>query len=216
VRRFFPVAAALLAVAALAIACRQYLPTNRYLQLRGGSGQATAAANVRGKFDHERHEAALGKLDVTCVDCHRFDLLIDTANDELARDLDGRALFGGTGSCHFCHVQSTTRVGTAPGECRTCHADLKPLRPEDHDLSWDRVHARMAQTDPVSCETCHRQSECISCHQSRNTIETRVHERNFRFFHSAEVRANPMKCGSCHRQDYCIRCHQRGKVHSGE
>ena len=198
------------------VACRQYLPTNRDLQLRSGSGQATAAANVRGKFDHAKHEAALGSVGASCVDCHRFDLLIETSNEEQARELATRALFGGTAACHVCHVRAATRMSAAPTLCSTCHDDLEPLRPDDHDLSWERVHAGMARTDPVSCETCHRQTECIGCHQSRNSIETRVHERNFRFFHSVQARANPMQCGSCHREDFCIQCHKKGKLRSGE
>jgi hypothetical protein len=214
-RRFAAAALALLTVAVLAMACRQYLPTNRYLQLRGEPRSPKAAANVRGRFDHAVHDAALGSIDATCVDCHRFDLLIDAADDAHARELAGRALFGGTGSCHYCHVHAESRQAAAPTTCYTCHSDLGPLRPEDHDLSWQRVHATKAQTDPVSCETCHRQPECIRCHQSRNTIETRVHERNFRFFHGAQARANPMQCGTCHRVDFCIRCHQKGELNEG-
>jgi len=209
-------ALAVFGLALVVAACRQYLPTNRYLQLRSSSEHVSAAANVQGKFDHAAHAEPLASVDATCLDCHRFDVLIETSNEDLGRALARRALFAGTGACHFCHVQPETRMPTAPHTCMTCHDNLEALRPEDHDLSWIRVHASVAQTNPTRCEDCHRQSYCIECHQARDSIETLVHERNFRYFHAVEARANPMKCARCHRQDFCIRCHQQGSAHLGE
>jgi hypothetical protein len=198
-----------LGLAVLAAACRQYLPTNRYLQLRGEKHKRVTV-DVRHKFDHAAHATPLASANATCIACHRFDVLIETSNEQVGRELATRALHGGSAACHFCHVDESTRMPAAPGPCATCHDDLEPLRPDDHDLSWLRVHARMAQVNPSRCDLCHRQAECIDCHQKRDTIETKVHERNYRFFHSIEARANPMKCGACHREDFCIRCHQKG------
>jgi hypothetical protein len=203
-------AAAALAVAGL-VACRDVLPTNRYLQPRATSARRSTA-DARGKFDHALHAATFLRTDVVCGDCHRFDLVLDTGNEEMASELSMRALHPGATACHYCHGPSDTKMPAAPDACTTCHENLLPLRPASHDLAWSKVHAAMAQADPTQCETCHHQSQCIECHQRRDTIQTVVHERNFRFFHSIEARANPMQCGSCHREDFCIRCHQQGKV----
>jgi hypothetical protein len=204
-----------LAVAAMAAACRQYLPSNRYLQPRQASQATHSTADARRKFDHAHHKTALATANITCVDCHRFDAQIETSNEERARDLSMHGLYPGSAACHFCHIESNTGLAKAPGACTTCHNNLEALKPADHEVAWLKVHASMSQTNPTRCENCHRQSFCIDCHERRDTIQTRVHERNFRFFHSVQARANPMQCGSCHREDFCINCHQQGKVDVG-
>lgn len=208
-------AAALVAFAALGVACRQILPTNRYLQPRASSN-LRSTADARGKFDHAKHAATLSSADIACGDCHRFDLVIESADENLARSLSSRGLYPGSAPCHYCHQPGPTKMAAAPGGCRTCHENLLPLKPSDHDLAWSKVHATMAQAEPTRCEGCHAQKECIDCHERRDTVQTIVHERNFRFFHGIEARANPMQCGSCHREDFCIRCHQQGKVDLGQ
>ncbi len=205
---------AVLVIAAAALlfsACRQYMPTNRFLQPRS-TGSSMSTADARGKFDHRAHVKPLAARDVTCIDCHRFDVKIDTSNDDLARELSAQALYPGGAACHFCHLPSETHMAGAPDACTTCHENLRPLMPENHQVAWLKVHANAVRADPNQCHTCHSQAFCIDCHERRDSIQTRVHERNFRFFHSVEARANPMQCGSCHRQDFCIRCHQQGKV----
>jgi hypothetical protein len=189
-------------------ACRQYLPSNRYLQKRSVPAQSTADA--RGKFDHDRHARTFGAKGVSCLDCHRFDVLIEAPDEGVARNLSRHALRPGSGACHFCHVPEPGQIAAAPTACTTCHENLLPLKPQDHEIAWMKAHGGMARANPARCETCHRQAECIDCHQRRDSIQTRVHERNFRFFHGIQARANPMQCGSCHREDFCIRCHQRG------
>lgn len=208
------VAAPLLAIVAAALciaACRQVMPTNRFLQPRRGGG-AQSTADARHKFDHARHAALFESGAMTCVDCHRFDAQIDSSDDELAKRLSAHALYPGSAACHSCHLPGEAKMAAAPGNCTTCHENLAPLRPADHDLSWSKVHAAIARANPTQCETCHKQADCIDCHQRRDTIQTVVHDRSFRFFHGIEARANPMQCGSCHREDFCIRCHQQGKV----
>lgn len=200
------------AVAAAMAACRQYLPTNRYLQLRQPPRAAHSTADARRKFDHAKHASTFAKAGVTCLECHRFDALIDASNEQMAHELSARALYPGSAPCHYCHTESATRMEAAPSACTTCHENLAPLKPADHDVSWLKVHATMAPANPARCEGCHRASFCIDCHERRDTIQTRVHERNFRFFHSVQARANPIQCGSCHREDFCINCHQQGKV----
>lgn len=201
---------ALLAAGFFVAACRQYLPSNRWLQKRA-SPAAPTTADARNKFDHARHTAALAKTQVTCVDCHRFDALVDSGTEPLARELSAHAQYPGSGACHFCHGPGETRNPAAPDTCTSCHQNLAALRPADHDVAWERVHGRAAQVNSAPCETCHRQAECIDCHERRDTIQMRMHDRNFRSFHGIEATANPMRCSSCHREDFCIRCHERGQ-----
>jgi hypothetical protein len=202
-------ASIVVAAALLAVACRQYLPSNRYLQMRPAPSRSTADA--RGKFDHARHDRRFAAAGIGCLDCHAFDTLIDVAEPQAAAGLSAHAQYPGGQACHFCHGPSETRMPTAPQTCSTCHDNLAPLRPADHDLAWERVHAQMARVDPARCDGCHQQAECIDCHQRRDTVRTRVHERNFRYFHGIQANANPMQCGSCHRQDFCIRCHEASR-----
>lgn len=205
------VVTAVVGATALLSACRNYMPTNRFLQKRAAP-VSLSTADARHRFDHAQHAAVLAEHRQTCADCHRFDVLIDTGDEPLADAVSARALHPGGAACHYCHGPSDTKLATAPGACTLCHANLAPLRPVNHDVSWTRVHASLAEAQPGECENCHKQSECIDCHQTRDTIQTIVHDRNFLFFHSIEARANPMQCGACHREDYCIRCHQQGKV----
>ena len=207
---------AVLVTAVAVSACRQYLPSNRYLQLRQPSETTPSTADARRKFNHAKHMPVLASTDVTCLSCHRFDALIDTGNDEMAREIAARALYPGNAACHFCHVDSDTRIAKAPQACTTCHDNLAALLPAVHEVAWLKVHSSMARANPERCENCHRQSFCIDCHERRDTIQTRMHDRNFRFFHSVQARANPMQCGSCHREDFCINCHQQRNVDVGQ
>ena len=210
-RRLTVLIAAALLMAVAVVACRQYLPTNRYLQPRSSSQAAPGTRDARGKFNHAGHAPRLAAAHVTCVDCHSFDVLIDAPTEDMARELSTRTQQPGGEACHYCHGPGETRLAEAPSACTTCHENLTALRPADHEVAWLKVHASMARNNPVQCENCHRQSFCIDCHDRRDTIQTRVHDRNFRFVHSVEARANPMQCGSCHREDFCINCHTQGK-----
>ena len=203
---------AALALLGLLAACRQYLPSNRYLQVRASHPLTPSTRDARGKFNHAGHAARLAAAHVTCVDCHRFDVLLDAPTDAMARDLSMHAQYPGGEACHYCHSPGDTHLAEAPSACTTCHEDLTALRPPDHEVAWLKVHAGMARNNQAPCESCHRHAFCIDCHDRRDTIQTRMHERNFRFFHSVQARANPMQCGSCHREDFCINCHQQGKV----
>jgi hypothetical protein len=197
-------------VSTVVLACRQYLPSNRYLQLRRVSTAADSTADARAKFDHDRHARVLRNSNVTCIDCHRFDALITADSEVDAKPLSAQAMHPGSAPCHFCHTAEETHVSSAPMACTTCHDNLQPLRPADHDFAWLKVHANMARVDSARCESCHRQAECMDCHTRRDSIQTRMHDRNFRSFHGIQARANPMQCSSCHRQDFCVRCHEGG------
>ena len=97
----------------------------------------------------------------------------------------------------------------APSACTTCHSNMLPLLPANHEVAWSRVHASVASADPVACQNCHRDAFCINCHQNRDSILTFVHERNYLSYHGVDARANPIQCGNCHREDFCLNCHAK-------
>jgi hypothetical protein len=203
-----------LAIAALAVltlfaACREYMPTNRFLRLRTPARASAGTADARHKFDHARHADVLARGEITCADCHRFDARIATSDAALAAAMSGAAQMPGGAACHYCHGPADTRIAEAPSACTTCHANLAPLLPEDHQIAWLRVHASVASADPVACQNCHRDAFCINCHQNRDSILTFMHDRNYLSFHSVDARANPIQCGNCHRVDFCTNCHAR-------
>jgi hypothetical protein len=193
-------------IACAVVSCRDYMPQNRYLRPRN-TQVSYSTAEARHKFDHARHAAILRETGTTCVSCHRFDARVETSNPGLATALSGAGLLAGTSACHYCHGPSETRIAAAPGACTTCHTDLTPLIPADHQIAWLRVHASVASADPAACQNCHRDSFCVNCHQNRDSILTFMHDRNYLSYHGVDARANPIQCGSCHREDYCLRCH---------
>lgn len=199
--------AALIAALVTVSACRNYMPTNRYLQPRSTVHASKSTAEARHAFDHEAHGAILAKQNVTCVDCHRFDAQLGTTDQALVGALSSAALVPGGSACHFCHGPSETKLAEAPSACTTCHSNLTPLMPADHQIAWSRVHASVASANPTACQNCHRDQFCIDCHQNRDSILTFVHERDYLSYHSIDARANPAQCGSCHREDFCINCH---------
>lgn len=208
-------ALALVAACALALAaCRQLmpLPQNRYLQPRTTQRVSMSTADARQYFDHGQHAKPFGVTGVECIDCHRFDFVIDSGDPKIAEPLSAHAMVDGSAACHFCHVDDATRMQAAPAPCTTCHTNLAPLVPENHQVAWLDVHAAEARGNPVQCESCHRQSFCIACHEQRDTIQLIAHERNFLFLHGIEARADPMQCSACHREDFCINCHLREAV----
>jgi hypothetical protein len=212
VRRFLGVAAVTGMVVAGVSACREYMPTNRYLQPRKPAEAGLSTADARNKFNHARHTKPLETAGVTCADCHRFDAKIDAATEPLAGTVSRSALYPGSSACHFCHGPSDTKIAAAPSACTTCHDNLTPLLPANHEVAWNRVHATVATANPTECQQCHKDSFCINCHQARDTILTWVHDRNFLSYHSVVARANPMECGNCHRQDFCANCHAKVQV----
>ncbi|MEO8604750.1 MAG: cytochrome c3 family protein [bacterium] len=203
-------AMALLTILIGLAACRNYLPANRYLRPRSAPSAAQSTADARHKFSHDRHAAILAAQGMACGDCHRFDAKIDTGDASLAGAASGAALFPGSAACHYCHGPSDTRIAAAPSACTTCHSQLMPLLPENHQMAWLRVHGATASADPVQCQNCHRDAFCINCHQNRDTLLTFMHDRNYLSLHSVDARANPIQCGNCHREDFCLNCHSHG------
>ena len=213
-RRFVTRLAAAAACAAALAACRQFLPTptNSFLQPRSGTRVSQSTADARQYFDHGAHAKTFAIKNVQCIDCHRYDFTIDTGDPKLYEPLSAHAMYPGSAACHFCHEDGPGRMTAAPSACTTCHTNMAPLKPEDHQVAWMKVHGTEARANPTQCEGCHRQQYCIDCHSTRDTIQTIAHDRNFRFTHGIEARTDPMQCSACHREDFCINCHLQGKV----
>lgn len=211
-RRAVAIGLALLVVAVTVVACRDYMPQNRFLRPRAAARENLSTADARHKFDHARHAKVLEQQGVPCGDCHRFDARIEVANPAIAAAASMTAQYPGGAACHFCHGPSETAMAAAPSACTTCHSNMLPLLPADHAIAWLRVHASVASTDPVACQSCHRDAFCINCHQNRDSILTFVHERNYISYHSVDARANPIQCGNCHREDFCLNCHAKAAV----
>lgn len=198
----------LLLLALFAAACRDYMPTNSFLRPRSAQ-KNLSTADAQHKFDHAEHASVLGQQGVVCNDCHRFDARIRTANSALAAAVSLIGQDPAGAACHYCHGPSETQMAAAPSACKTCHTNMLPLLPANHQVAWARVHASIASTDPASCQSCHNDAFCINCHQNRDSILTFVHERNYLSFHGIDARANPIQCGNCHREDFCLNCHAK-------
>jgi hypothetical protein len=191
-------------------ACREYLPANRYLRPRPSAQANLSTAEARRKFDHARHDEIFAEKGLGCVDCHRFDAQIQAGDESVAASASTAALYPGGAACHYCHGPSDTQMAAAPSACTTCHSNLTPLLPADHQVAWLRAHGATASANPVACQNCHRDAFCVNCHQNRDTLLTFMHDRNYLSFHSVDASANPLQCGSCHREDFCRNCHARG------
>ncbi len=196
-------------------ACRDVMPTNSFLRMRPEATAGKSTKDALHKYSHSRHAKALGEQALPCGACHRFDAEIVASDAGLANAISAAAQLPGSAACHACHGPAQgggvpdTRMAAAPSSCITCHANLAPLLPENHQIAWLRVHASVASADPAECQNCHRDSFCVNCHQNRDSQLTFVHDRNYISFHSVDARANPVQCGNCHREDFCSNCHAK-------
>jgi len=216
VKRLYALAIPCLVFVAAFPACRKFLPENQYLTRQDTARRDRAStADALAKFDHRAHATIFAEQSVACVDCHAFDLKLSVGDGDLAEALSAHGLHRGSEACHTCHGPPQRTVASAPDRCTTCHDNLNPIMPDNHNGAWQRVHGSIARGEGQSCASCHDQTFCVDCHQRRDEIQTRVHERNFRFFHSVEARANPRKCGVCHRVDFCSNCHERSRANGG-
>ena len=158
-------------------------------------------------FAHKIHTKPLDQKGFECQDCHRFSK-IEERDFRKAVAASERTLFPGKAICHYCHVETETRIGGASGSCAMCHLDMYAIRPETHLLKeWKKFHALEAKNDRNSCNTCHREWFCADCHTRRDSIQTLMHPRTYRFFHSVEAQIDPASCGACHPFRFCIDCH---------
>lgn len=213
------IALAAVVLALGAAACRDVMPTNSFLRMRPQATESRSTKDARRKYSHEKHAKVLGEQALACGTCHRFDATIGPSEPGLAGALSTAGQRPGSAACHACHgvpvegadagTAAGIRMAGAPSACLSCHSNMLPLLPENHQVAWLRVHASVASADPVECQDCHRDSFCVNCHQNRDDQLTFVHDYNYISFHSVDARANPIQCGNCHREDFCAGCHAK-------
>lgn len=161
-------------------------------------------------FNHKSHQKAFADTKLSCTDCHNFSVK-SSSFDPLASNVPAGLLGISKKVCHECHMGKVELPKV--NQCSVCHKDPEKLRPANHELAWKNRHGKMAQMDPDSCNSCHRenQNSCQNCHTQKNTLKPMVHRPNFRLTHSVEARANPAKCTTCHAKiSTCIQCHKGG------
>lgn len=161
-------------------------------------------------FNHKLHLKPFADTKVVCIDCHRFSIK-SSSFDPLASNVPAGLLGISRKVCHECHLGKVELPRM--NQCSVCHRNPEKLRPANHALAWKNRHGKMAQMDPDSCNSCHKenQNSCVNCHTQRNTLRPMVHRPNFRLTHSVEARANPAKCTTCHAKvSSCMQCHKGG------
>lgn len=157
-------------------------------------------------FDHGTHAAAFGEAKLACQDCHPVGL----RRDDGAVPADPPAPLS---SCHGCHLGEVRRAPRgAPGECGSCHADVRALMPVDHALDWAVRHAGAARAPGADCAACHRPSTCLDCHDRRGAMSETPHPVGFRAGHGVDARLDPRACASCHTEASCSACHADGAL----
>lgn len=163
-----------------------------------------------GFFKHGVHEDILDERGFECLDCHKFQK-IEGRDFKRSIEVSELGLYPRKAICHYCHVETDTRIGRAPGACAVCHVDMYRIRPDTHVKDWKKFHALDARKDRLSCNNCHREWFCVDCHMRRDTIRTAMHPRPYRFFHSVEAQIDPASCSACHPISFCMDCHSGKK-----
>jgi len=161
-------------------------------------------------FKHGVHKEILTKMDYECLDCHKF-LKIKGRSFKGALEESEIGLYPRKVICHFCHVDTETRVGSSPYQCATCHDDLYAIRPETHVREWKKFHAVDAKNDRQSCTACHKEWFCSDCHTRRDTVQSVMHPKPYRSFHYVEAQIDPAGCSACHTSSFCTDCHSGKK-----
>jgi hypothetical protein len=123
--------------------------------------------------------------------------------------------------CIECH--SDPHGGNYGTDCQACHATAsfkqilvgtaRSVRPLNHQGSWVRGHAALADVDDElatgkgSCSTCHGAPGCLHCHR---TQAPRSHTALFRIrTHGTVANFDPNACSICHQAASCMQCHRR-------
>jgi hypothetical protein len=174
--------------------------------LLGAAAQRPSADDPFARFDHEQHRTGYLESKVTCQACHPIGLVTGTDDFTAVKKVDELVLTPARGICHDCHT-GELRFPRAPTRCTTCHQDLAPLIPEDHEIGWERDHGWASLRHHSSCELCHTVGYCETCHAQRDERRATVHPATFRSTHGVEARLDPGRCQRCHLQSSCEACH---------
>jgi c(7)-type cytochrome triheme protein len=173
-------------------------------------------------FSHKLHLSAQG---IKCETCHKDAAQKDYVNVSIVPKME---------SCMGCHDGAK-----ASNDCRTCHTDIRFLKPADHNVDFIRTHKQeVAAKGSANCEMCHAEETCSECHESGNLskfkskddmrssmapsgtggsstmILEKSHALDYLFTHRFDAKAKTMECQSCHEtESFCSKCHnESGKV----
>ena len=157
--------------------------------------QGPTARKLKAQFPHKAHADKL-----ECASCHK---------DVLADGHDGSQPLLARAECSRCHAEK--KVTVAEGTCARCHgADLKTVRPADHDATWKVRHGAVSKwrgygDHGTSCNGCHSPATCTSCHAEN---APRDHNGLWRVrAHGLSAEWDRDRCKTCHETGTCIRCH---------
>jgi len=161
-------------------------------------------------FSHRVHEEALKENRFQCTDCHLYDLAYLQRDPKINEAVTRAITKAGMESCHFCHIEQPKQVKRSL-KCLDCHADIRPIRPENHRAGWKVSHGdKMAQKE-LACDNCHSSRFCVKCHMRRDEADRSFHTGVALVSHPIEARADPVRCQRCHQLNWCTRCHKSGK-----
>lgn len=167
-------------------------------------------------FSHKLHMSAQG---MKCESCH---------TDVAQKDYVNVSALPKMESCMGCHDGEK-----AGNDCRTCHTDIRFIKPADHSMDFVRTHKQVvAAAGTANCQMCHEEESCSECHESGNLqkfknkgefktnmapsgtggsstmILEKSHALDYVFTHRFDAKAKSTECQSCHEEEsFCRQCH---------
>jgi hypothetical protein len=203
-RRRLRKSGALLLLVCGSISACFYPPVTTSLAPGGTAPKASSA------FVHKVHEEVLKQEKFQCTDCHLYDLAYMARDKAINQEISRALTRAGTESCHFCHIKHPKQVKVSL-KCLDCHADIRPLRPENHRANWISSHSPKVAQNELACANCHSSRFCVKCHMRRDEADRSFHTGVAIVSHPIEARADPVRCQRCHQLSWCTRCHKSGR-----
>ena len=165
------------------------------------------------------HKAHLGMKNVNCETCH---------SEITNKAYTGARTLPAMESCMGCHDGAQ-----ASNDCKTCHTDIRFIKPADHMAGFMRTHKHEVATQgDANCRMCHSTESCEDCHNGGNLnkmknrnefspsgtpsgmsenssqIISKAHALDFIFTHRFDAKAKTSECQTCHEaESFCVQCH---------
>lgn len=166
--------------------------------------------------DHDRHLSQVPGA--TCTSCHNQ--VGHRPQSEQAYEQASHQ------TCDSCHERrQVSLIADSSLTCTTCHEDMVPITPQDHDASWRQNHGQAALKDATSCSPCHTSQDLPAvqtvatgaragadpsawlrprpagpvgdaCRDCHQT--TMPHPSGFMNDHGRDFLSNPEGCARCH------------------
>lgn len=169
-------------------------------------------------FSHQQHVV---DQKMKCEDCH---------SGVAEKGYSAASSIPTMEKCMACHngVQ-------ADNNCRTCHTDIRFIRPDDHTSDFMYSHKQVvAVSSNTNCVFCHTEESCQECHVGSNlrtlkdkdligsrgtkiggdhpvTLES-SHALDYLVTHRFDAKAKTSECQVCHEpRSFCGKCHNEGQ-----